>query len=362
MKRITAVHTLTFVIAAAAGCGGEPGELPAGTEPVDVVVSTSVAAQGVLTAPATVLATEQAELATRISGTIRRVLVDVGTRVSLGEALVTLDTKEIDARLQGAEAAARLARQWHDRIASLAADGAATAQELDDAKARLEGAEAALRDAQAQRDYVILRAPFSGVITARRADPGDLAVPGVPIVEMIGDGELKIEADLPAELAGSLSVGDEIVVYQPESADRYAARVTRVVPAVERASRRFRIEARFESDLDELPDIPPGAFVRMELDQPATTTRWIPADAVVTRGQLHGVYVVVDKNLRLRWVRLGQQLEGTFELLAGPPQAALLVRDPAPELVDGQSVGNVRQVDWIPPFVEELAGGGERVR
>ena len=361
MKRITAVYTLTFVIAAAAGCGGEPGELPAGTEPVDVVVSTSVAAQGVLTAPATVLATQQAALATRISGTIRQVLVDVGARVSAGERLVTLDTKEIDARLQGTEAAAQLARQWHDRIASLAADGAATAQELDDAKARLEGAEAALRDARAQRDYVILRAPFPGVITTRRADPGDLAVPGVPIVEMIGEGGLKIEADLPAELAGSLSVGDEIVVYRPESADRYPARVTRVVPAVERASRRFRIEARFD-DWDELPDIPPGAFVRMELDQPAATTRWIPADAVVRRGQLHGVYVVVDENLRLRWVRLGQRLEGTFELLAGPPQAALLVRDPAPELVDGQPVGIVRQVDWIPPFVEELAAGGERVR
>jgi len=361
MKWTNVILVPALVISTAA-CGSEHDDQSDDREAVDVAVSTSVASHGVITAPATVLASERAVLATRMSGTIRQIEVDIGARVSAGAALVTLDTKEIDARIESAEAAAQLARQWHDRIASLAADGAATAQELDDAVARLDVAEAGLRDARAQRDYIVLRAPFSGVITARRADPGDLAVPGVPILEMIGEGSLKIEADLPAELSGRLSVGDVIAVHRSETGERHAAQVTRVVPAVERTSRRFRIEAHFEAGPSGLPNIAPGTFVRIELDEPTSTTRWIPADAIISRGQLNGVYVVDGEQLRLRWVRLGQRIDDTVELLAGPPPSALLVRHPAASIADGQPVAEVQRDDWVPPFINALAVGEEDLK
>lgn len=341
-------------LAAAACGGGDPGELPAIDRPVEVSVSRTVASHGVTTLPATVVAEERAQLATRISGTIRSVPVDIGTGVSVGQALLSLDTDEIDARIASAKAAAELARQYHARIAPLAEDGAATEQELDDAAARLEMAEAGLRDARAQRDYVVLRAPFSGVVTARMADPGDLAKPGVPVLELIGSGALEIQADLPADLAGRLSVGEDVMVYRPETGARHRARITRVVPAVEPASRRFRVEARFETTGADAPNVPPGAFVRLEMRQPETMTRWIPADAIVRRGQLSGVYTVEGDRLRLRWVRLGRQLDGTVELLAGPGLDVALVRKPESRLMDGQPVSSVRQVDWAPPFDQDV--------
>lgn len=358
MKWISNRIVLALVVGVAA-CGGEPGELPPSSEPVDVAASRSVASYGLVTAPGTVVAEEEAELATRTSGRIRRVHVEIGSTVSAGDLLVSLESDEVDARIRSAEAAAELARGWHERISALAGDGAATAQELDDAKARLDMAEAGLRDARAQREYVILRAPFFGVITARRADPGDLAVPGAPILEMIRSGGLKIEADLPAELAGQLAAGDQIDVYWPETSQRHAAQVTRAVPAVERASRRFRIEAHFVVDSTGLPAIPPGSFVRIELGERAATTRWIPEDAVVTRGQLTGVFVVDGDELRLRWIRLGQRLGSSVEMLAGPGDDAFLVRDPASTFVDGQPVGDVQNVRWTPPFAELGTEGTE---
>jgi len=349
MKQVMGAIGVLLAVAFA-GCGGEPGEIPLSGEPVDVEVSTAVASSAVKAVPATVVAMEEAELATRISGTIRRMSVRIGAPVVAGQALAALDTDEIDARIASAEAAAELASQWHQRIASLSADGAATAQELDDADARLEMAEAGLRDARAQKDYVVLRAPFAGVITGRMADPGDLAVPGIPILTMIGSGGLKVEADLPAELARRLAVGTKAAVYWAETGERYPTIVARLVPAVERSSRRFRVEAQFDSTS---PDIPPGTFVRLELGEPTATTRWIPADAVMIRGQLKGVFVVEADQLRLRWVRLGQQLDGAVELLAGPTAEELLVRKPAVEFIDGQPVKSVREVDWAPPIQVE---------
>jgi RND family efflux transporter MFP subunit len=357
MKWITGVIALFTV--ATAGCGGEPGELPESTEPVRVAASTSASATAVTTAPGSVVATRQAQLATRIAGTIRSVAVDIGAEVTEGQVLVRLDTRDVEARIASAEASSRLARQWHQRITALAEDGAATAQELDDANARLEMAEAALRDARAQLTYVVLRAPFSGVITARHTDPGNLAGPGMPVLEMIATDDLKIEADLPGELAGRVSVGDRIGVYQPESGLRYAARISHAVPALEQSSRRFRIEARFESEVEALQGMPPGTFVRVELEEPTSTTRWIPTDAVVSRGQLRGVFVVDGNELRLRWVRLGEQFGGAIELLAGPGPDALLVRNPGTSFVDGQPVGDVRRVEWLPPFMSQRAASME---
>ncbi len=347
---------------AAVGCGGEPGALPEREAAVEVEVSTAVASRSLVGVPGTVLATEEAELATRISGTIRRVDVDIGSRVTRGDALVVLDTGEIDARIAGAEAAAELARRSHRRIAALAVDGAATEQELDDAAARLEMAEAALRDARAQREYVALRAPFGGVITARMADPGDLAVPGVPILALTGTAGLKVTADLPAELSGRLAIGDAVTVVRPESGHRHPARVTRVVPAVEPSTRRFRVEARFDTQATAPPEIPPGTFVRVEFDEPTSTTRWIPTDVIKPRGQLNGVFVVENDTLRLHWVRLGQRLEGAVELLAGPPVGALLVRAPSPELADGRPVVIARRSEWVPEFVEQRPVSVEGVR
>lgn len=356
----SSVKILTAVVAAGMlACGGPGPEQTPGGPPVSVTVSTPATTQGLTVAPATVVAVEDARLATRISGTIRRIPVDVGARVAVGDTLVVLDTEEIEAHVHAAEAGARLARRSYERIEALAKDGATTDQELDDARARAQTAEAALQDARAQRKYVILLAPFSGVITTRSADPGDLATPGVPVLTLVGTGALKIEADLSADLVGGIASGQEVSVLWPEQNARYTARVARVVPAIDPSSRRFRIELRFEPSDSTAARVPPGTFVRIELSDPRTATRWIPADAVVHRGQLSGVYVVEDDTLRLRWIRPGRGREDAVELLAGPGDGSLVVRSPAHDLKDGRPVSQVRRVEWGPAGMAEPAATPE---
>ena len=343
------ITVLTALAAAGTlACGGSAHERTPGVPPVAVTASTPATTTGFTIAPATVVAVEDAQLATRASGTIRRITVDVGARVAAGDTLVVLDTDEIDARIHAAEAAARLARRSYERIQALARDGATTDQELDDARARAEAAEASLRDARAQRKYVILQAPFDGVVTARSAHPGDLAAPGVPVLTLVGVGALKIQADLSADLVEGIVPGQRAAVLWPERNVRYLARVTRVVPAVDPTTRRFRVELRFEPSASETPRVPPGTFVRVELPDPGTATRWIPADAVVRRGQLVGVYVVEDDTLHLRWVRPGRLRGDAVELLAGPADGSLIVRRPATGLLDGQPVSAVHPLEWAP--------------
>jgi len=347
-------YLLPALVVLAAGCDrDEPGRLERAGEPLDVTVTEVASSASSTQVPARVLASQSARLATRTSGTVTSVLVDVGATVRKGQTLVRLDDAGVESSVAAAEAAVTVARKTHARLDNLVRDGAATAQELDQATAQLEMAEARLGEASAQREYVSLRAPFDGTITARMVDPGDLAVPGMPVLAIAGSGGLKVEADAPAALAGRVATGDRILVVDPEG-HTWPAVVTRVVPVIDRASNRFRIEARFAEGAGTLPI--PGTYARLELPGAEGASLLVPSDALVRQGQLTGVFAVEEGTLRLRWIRPGRVRGDAVEVLSGLSPGAVVVRDPPAGLHDGLEAGSVRREEWSPA----VAGGGTR--
>lgn len=341
MNRI--VIAAGFVLALTA-CGTESGEHPAPElAPVAVTVSTSETAAAPTRHPARVVPVEEAEVATRTAGTIDRVHVRVGDRVARGAPIATLDEADVRARIDAARASLELARKTFARVEALERDGAASTQEKDQATAQLRGAEAMVREAEAQAAYVEIRAPFAGVVTARMADPGDLAAPGFPLVQLAGTG-VKVVTELPATLSGTVAAGDGVKLVVEGRV--LAGTVSHVVPALNRASRRFRVEIAPEADASLLP----GAFVRVRLETGTDVSRWIPADAVVRSGQLTGAFTVEEETLRLRWLRLGRTEGERVEVLAGPSGPLTVVRNPGHGFVDGQPVASVS----VMPFGAEV--------
>ena len=339
------VGLAAFVLLLASCDADEPGELPEPSGPESVEVSLPVRSAAPVTATGRVVSAAEAELATRTSGRVDAVLVEVGSRVEAGQPLVRLDATGVEARIAAARAAAERARKSFHRIRNLERDGAATAQELDDVRAALETAEAGLEEALAQREYVVLRAPFAGRVSMRSVDPGDLASPGLPVLGLLSPDSLKVLADLPAEAARGLEAGDRATLREPGADRSWEARVTAVSPARDPASRRVRVElvpvARGFPLL-------PGAFVAVERPSADEPTVWIPADAVVRRGQLTGVYRVRDGRLDLRWVRLGAAHAAAREVLAGLTVADSVVREPGSGLRDGAPVAEVVHRPWTP--------------
>lgn len=350
--------------AAIVACGG--GEAPSPAEsvpPADVQVSSASRAAAERTVPATVEAARTAGIATRVSGTVVSVPVDVGTRVRRGDTLLEIDDRDVEARIERAEAGLRRAERYHARIQSLASDGAATEQELDDARAGLAEARAALEEARAQRSYVVMTAPFDGVVTRRSVDPGDLAAPGRPVLTLVGAGSLKVVADLPAEFAPRVEEGTGVTVVDPRTGRRAPAEIARVSPAVESATRQFRVEARFEDRGSGTLSASPGSFVRLRVPGTSPPTVWVPGDAVFRRGQLAGVFVLRSDTLRLRWVRTGDRRAGSVEILAGIAEGDRVVRSPGARLADGTPAGDVTARPWRPaPGAGDVAtapeGGG----
>jgi len=326
-------------------CHGEVEPLERPTpDPVAVTVSAATTSGTTTSVSGTVEADRLARISTRMSGTIRSVEVDVGDRVSAGTPLLRLDTSDLDAQLGAAEAEQRIATATWERVRALAADGAASRQELDELAARKDRADAMVAEVRAQYDYAVVRAPFDGLLETRMADPGDLAAPGQPLLTLVADGTPRVTFELPATFEGEIEAGDEVTVHRPETGWSGRAIITRVAPALDPVTRRRPVEAEFT----EAPGaaVLPGAFVRVEVGTGQSSSLWIPADALVRRGQLTGVFSVESDTLRLRWVRLGRVTPSAVEVLAGPGEILRVVRTPANSLVDGAPVAQLREEAW----------------
>ncbi len=283
--------------------------------------------------PGTIEAVRAATLASRFSAVVEEVRAEEGIAVRTGDILVKLDGRDVRARVQAAEAGLAAARAQLDRIRSLQAKGAATRQELDAAVAQNAAAEADRDAAGAQIEYVDLKAPFNGWITGKHVRPGDLAVPGQPLLEIQGTGSLRIAATVTKDQADRLAVGRPVQAVL-EDGTILETRLAIVNPAGDPASRRFLVKADLPADARARA----GSFARLRLPRGGEIpVPIVPRAALFERGALTGVFVVEEGRARLRWISIGETAGEAAIVRAGLEAGEEVILDP-PALADGTPV------------------------
>lgn len=302
-------------------------------EPTRVRAVRPGAPSGVALVPASVAAARRATLATRVAATVFDVRVREGQRVRAGELLVSLSDSDVRGALSAAETGLSAAAAHERRIRELAAARAATPSELEMAGAQRAQAEAAVAQARATLAYTALRAPFAGTVQARRIEPGDLVGPGQPLVELEGD-ELELRATLSQAEVRELAPG-HVVRFQAGAA-RGEAVVTALSTGGDPLSHRRTLRASVRKVEGELRS---GAFARIEIPagEGVGGALWIPRSALVTRGDLTGVFVASGGRAELRWLSVGETAGDLVAVRAGLRPGEDVVDAPGP-LRDGQAV------------------------
>jgi len=326
-------------VAAAAGCseraphGGAPPAEPGA--PVDVR-SVAVRREGgaeVTPVPARVQARQSATLAARASAAVTELPFQEGERVARGAVVARLDHRGLQAAEQSAETAAAAADADLQRMEALLARGAATPQELEQARSRAAAARAGLDAAREARSYAVMSAPFDGRVALRPVDVGDVVGPGAPVVVLEGDA-LELWASVDAEQVARLAPGQEWEARIDGSAEPVRVRIRSVAPSGDPATHRFEVRA----DLPRLSGVRAGVFARLLLAAGAGESRLlVPANAVFERGGLQGVFVVEEGRARLRWIAVGRQSGDHFEVRAGLTEGERVAESPA-GLSDGRPV------------------------
>lgn len=307
---------------------------PAAAAPVKVQLVEASAATSSRRVAGTVVAAERATVSSRLAARVTRVLVREGDRVKQGALLVSLAAEDVRGQLAGARAARDAARAHERRIRSLLAEKAATPAELEQAEAQRAQAEAAVAGAEASLGYADLRAPFAGVVQAKRVQPGDFVGPGQPLVELEGSGGLEIQATMSQEEASALKIGQKIA-FEAGSA-RGTAEVIAIAPGGDPVSHRTLLRARI---VEGAGAVRSGSFARLELPAtgPAAAAVSIPRSAVVERGDLTGAFVVEDGRARLRWLAIGEPAGDRVSVRAGLKPGEPVVDAPG-ALADGAPV------------------------
>lgn len=275
--------------------------------------------------PGTVTARTVAQIASKVPARVLEIRVGAGDPVKTGQVLARLDEQELRARLNQARAAlaaaeAHSARAGADarRTQNLFDQEAATRQMLDAAlaasrssAAQVAEARAAIAAAESVAGEGILRAPFDGAVIKRLMDPGDMALPGQPILTMQSVQHLRVEAAIPESCARLLQQGQGLKALI--GSEDYPAKVEEIAPAADPQTRTVLIKAA----LDPQAHTQPGTFVWLEQACGRYSALLIPEGAVRRTGQLENVRVVLDGKSTLRHVRTGKIHDGSIEILSG---------------------------------------------
>lgn len=358
---------LAVVLSGLSGCSSERPAVPAAPQTarnVSVLTAQRADVLDSVEAVGTIHAAQTAQLASQMMGNIVEIRVHEGDRVQRGQVLAVIDDAQPRAavdRATAAESAAEqdvgasdsdlaLAESTLKRYQTLYEKKSVSPQEFDEVRTRYQAAaahrdrslagqsqaKAALAQARTALSYTRILAPFDGVVTEKKADPGMLASPGLPVFTIEGVGRYRLEATVNETDLRYVRMGEQIpVVVDALEGTSLKGKVVQMMPAADPGSRSFlvKIELPVEARLRS------GLFGRAQFPSGQRPSLLIPQTAVVQRGQLQGVYVLDrDKVASLRYVTLGKISGADVEILAGLQAGEQFVTTPGGLDLNGKRI------------------------
>ena len=261
---------------------------------------------------------------------IKRILVDVGSRVSRGQRLVILDDVNI---AQQQIALANLKREL-DRAKELVKIGGGTQQQVDQLQAQYDANARAIRTMQ---ENTVLTSPVSGVVTAKNYDAGDLPA-GLPVLTIEQQQPLKVIVNVNETEYPKVRRGMPVTVKFDTYGDEiFQGQVYLIHPTVDATSRTFQVEVTITNRGDKVRT---GMFARVNFNYGTSHSVVVPDRAVQKQvgSGVRYVWVYQGGEVELREVELGQRLEDRYEIKGGLAAGSQVVIAGASRLTDGAKV------------------------
>ncbi|MDV4111486.1 efflux transporter periplasmic adaptor subunit [Elizabethkingia anophelis] len=306
--------------------------------PISVTVShTTAGSEGSsATASGKLVAKNSVNVSTRMMGYITSMKAEVGQNVRAGQLLVSINAADIQAKggqanaqISQAQASYNIARKDYERFQNLYKSQSASQKELDDMRARYEMAQAGLQAAQqmknevnAQYRYTNVTAPISGTITAKFAEQGDMANPGMPLLTIESPSSLQAQVLVSEQNITMISNGMPVEVTLKSMNRTVSGTVSEISRSAANTGGQYMVKINIHNASDLLP----GMFVNVhfpfktsgKINQGFQESIMIPKTALVENGQLTGVYVVSTQNTAvLRWLKTGKTTGDQVEILSG---------------------------------------------
>lgn len=336
MNKMTKIMLLLVLVVLGTSCGNteEKSNTPIQEDPVKVQIGQSSSTQqdGFIEVSGMLEAADVAMVSTRMMGFIEKIRYDVGDRVGKGQVLVNINTADlqaqlarVDANIAEAMAAQESAKMDFDRFNNLYESNSATLKELENvttqlkmADSRVLAAQEARKEVEVQFAYANIKSPISGTVVQKLANDGDMASPGMPILEIESGNDLEAVARIPESQIAKIKMNEPVDVMIKSLNKTIPGKVSEIAPSAKYTGGQYLVKISLKEQPKEIKS---GMYATIKLEDDASMsveTFMIPESAIVRQGQLTGVYVVNDSNKALlRWLRLGSSSGDMVEVLSG---------------------------------------------
>ena len=312
----------------------------------------------------TVRAMESAILSSQVTGIVSSIAVREGDHVRAGQNLISINAAQLASQAEqahasfvaagqqiaAAESDAALAASTLKRYEALKSQKSVSPQEFDEVQARSRTAIARLAMVRSQegeakaaesasrtmQGYTRIRAPFDGVVTDRKVDPGAMATPGSPLLTIEKAGPHRLEVSVDESLVSLVRAGASIpVLIDILGNTPVEGRVAQIVPTADPGSRSFLVKI----------DLPPASGLRTGMYGHALLARGfkdilvIPRSSVIAHGSMQSVYVLGQNQIAVaRYISIGNVHGNEVEVLSGLSAGETLVDSPGDRELAGKRI------------------------
>jgi RND family efflux transporter MFP subunit len=290
----------------------------------------------------TVEAKCEVKLAFKTGGKVRNLSFEEGEQVKAGAALAQLDTIELLARKEKALENKNKARRDLNRMERLYRQHIVPQASYEDTRSLLISAEAELRIVEDNLKHSVIKAPFTGRITKKLSEVGEIVSPGMPVAVLTQMDPILVKAAVPDKLMGKVKTRQTVhVTVDSHPHRRFTGLVHKLETTADPLSRTFRMEIRLANPGEMLR---PGLIAKVEILREEGPHRiFIPLESVLGFGVSPSVFVVKDQMAERRMIKMGRIVGEETEVLEGLVEGEMLVVIGQEYLKERQQVLTQRQ-------------------
>jgi membrane fusion protein (multidrug efflux system) len=280
----------------------------------------------------------------KVSGYLKEIRIDKGDRVNAGQVLAIIESPELDRQYESAVVDAQDKRRDADREKILVGKNLVSQQDADHAEAAARESESNAEALKVQKGYEILRAPFSGIVTARFADPGALVqsaansqTTALPLVSLSRTDKLRIYIYLDQKDAAFVRIGNQAEISDSFRPDvKLAASITRISGELDPKTRTLLAELDVDNKQGLLLA---GSFVQVSLKLKTAPFIEIPAEALLMKGDKAFVATIAQgSKVNFRPVNVADSDGKAVRISSGLEEGQQLVLNPGFGITDGAQV------------------------
>lgn len=339
---IAAVVPVAAVLVSACGVGEasttsemqQPADTPM---PVEVVLPVKTEIFATYHTTTTLASDLDAPVVARVEGEVVEILVEEGDLVIKGQVLARLDGDRLRLEMNEAKASLNKAAGEYERMIGLHERGLVSSASFEGTKYDMNALQAGYKLKRLNYEYTSIRAPISGVVSARGIKPGQHVAVNDETFRVTDTSQLVAHLKIPQNELGKISAGQETEIRvdaMPE--DVFLATIARISPTIDSRNGTFRATANIDNRSGLLA---PGMFGRFDIAyERRDGALTIPAAAILEEDNETVVYVVKDGTAVRRIIEAGIEYNGVVEVLSGVGEDDRIVVTGHRSLRDGSRV------------------------